>query len=216
MFISKLGTKQRGGQFAVWGEPLARQKLCAVLVAKNGGKRGEAGGKSQEKVQVTLFFFLETNSGWTLGDARQFTKNPALLFPFSKRCNLETGPQPSPASSTWAALRENLKCLHVPSLTHTRETSGKNNSCYINDNSIASTQLSPCVYSQPSHMAVTRQPSRQSDKALSITSQTASKLCSQIRPYWIFCFISSLEKPHSATSFRGYLQAFIVWAALFF
>ena len=32
-------------------------------VAKNGGKRGEAGGKSQEKVQVTLFFFLETNSG---------------------------------------------------------------------------------------------------------------------------------------------------------
>lgn len=37
--------------------------LCEIPLAKNGGKRGEAGGKSQEKVQVTLFFFLETNSG---------------------------------------------------------------------------------------------------------------------------------------------------------
>lgn len=59
----------------------------------NGGKRGEAGGKSQEKVQVTLFFFLETNSGWTRGDARQFTKSQALLSHFSKPHNLDTGPQ---------------------------------------------------------------------------------------------------------------------------
>lgn len=41
----------------------ACSSLCEIPLAKNGGKRGEAGGKSQEKVQVTLFFFLETNSG---------------------------------------------------------------------------------------------------------------------------------------------------------
>lgn len=59
------------------------------------GSEGEAGGKSQEKVQVTLFFFLETNSGWTQWDARQFTKRRALLshFPLSEPRNLETGPQ---------------------------------------------------------------------------------------------------------------------------
>lgn len=83
---------------------LSRHKLCEIPVAKNGGKRGEAGGKSQEKVQVTLFFFLETNSGWTQGDARQFTKSRALLSHFSKPCNLETGPQPTIASSSETAL----------------------------------------------------------------------------------------------------------------
>lgn len=41
------------------GEPLTSE----IPVAKNGGTRGQTGGKSQEKVQVTLFFFLETNSG---------------------------------------------------------------------------------------------------------------------------------------------------------
>lgn len=91
-------------------------------VAKNGGKRGEAGGKSQEKVQVTLFFFLETNSGWTQGDARQFTKSQALLSHFSKPCNLETGPQPTIASSSQSTLFNLLwilvkfpKCLLLPS-----------------------------------------------------------------------------------------------------
>lgn len=59
----------------------------------NGGKRGEAGGKSQEKVQVTLFFFLETNSGWTRGDARQFTKSQALLSHFCKPHNSDAGPR---------------------------------------------------------------------------------------------------------------------------
>lgn len=156
MLISKLGTEQRGGQFADWGEPLSCQRLSVILVAKNGGKRGEAGGKSQEKVQVTLFFFLETNSGWTQGDARQFTKDPALLFHFSKHCNLETGPQPTAASCTRAAAGENLKCLQVlspvfgqnlfQSLTHAKEMSVKNNSCYIKGNNIASVHLSPCVY----------------------------------------------------------------------
>lgn len=64
MFISKLGPERRGREFAGGGGgSLSRQKLCEIPVAKNGGKRGEAGGKSQEKVQVTLFFFLETNSG---------------------------------------------------------------------------------------------------------------------------------------------------------
>lgn len=85
------------------GGSLSRQKPCEILVAKNGGKRGEAGGKSQEKVQVTLFFFLETNSGWTREDARQFTKSQALLSHFSKPCNLEAGPQPAIASSSWAS-----------------------------------------------------------------------------------------------------------------
>lgn len=71
MLISKLGPEPRGKRIRRprrWrrgggGEPLSRQELCEMPVAKNGGKRGEAGGKSQEKVQVTLFFFLETNSG---------------------------------------------------------------------------------------------------------------------------------------------------------
>ena len=101
-------------------------------------------------------------------------------------------------------------------LTHVSKMSGKNSLCYINENGIAPIQLSLCVYSQPSPMAATWQPNRQSDKALSITSQTASKLCSQIRPYWIFCFISSLEKQHSATHLKEHSQAFIMWAALSF
>lgn len=92
MFISKLGPKQRGRESAGWREPLSRQKLCENLVAKNGGKRERGRGESQEKVQVTLFFFLESNSGWTQGDARQFTKSQALLSHFSMPCNLERGP----------------------------------------------------------------------------------------------------------------------------
>lgn len=70
----------------------AALRFVKIPLAKNGGKRGEAGGKSQEKVQVTLFFFLETNSGWTQGDARQFTKCQALVSHFSKSGNLERGP----------------------------------------------------------------------------------------------------------------------------
>lgn len=117
-------------------------------------------GKSQEKVQVTLFFFLETNSGWTQGDARQFTKSQALLSHFSKPCNLETGPQPTTASSSQTALwvfnlcksGENPKvsagpfyffvlfCLKSPcqTLTHENEMSVNNSSCKIKENGIAS------------------------------------------------------------------------------
>lgn len=93
MFISKLGPKQRGREFAGWGEPLSSEALWSPGCQERWEeKRGR--GKSQEKVQVTLFFFLETNSGWTQGDARQFTKSQALLshFSLSKACNLETGP----------------------------------------------------------------------------------------------------------------------------
>jgi len=88
MFTSKLGPNlQAEGSLS-----LSSPALWSPRVAKNGGKRGEAGGgESQEKVQVTLFFFLETNSGWTQGDARQFTKSQALLSHFSKPCSLETG-----------------------------------------------------------------------------------------------------------------------------
>lgn len=40
--------------------------------------REEKQGGGHEKVQVTLFFFiLETNSGWTQNDARQFEKKQA-------------------------------------------------------------------------------------------------------------------------------------------
>lgn len=85
------------------GEPLSSQALwnpgCQERWEERRGR-----GKSQEKVQVTLFFFLETNSGWTQGDARQFTKSQALLSHFSKPCNLETGPQPTIASSSETAL----------------------------------------------------------------------------------------------------------------
>lgn len=103
----------------------------------NGGKRGEAGGKSQEKVQVTLFFFLETNSGWTRGDARQFTKSQALLSHFSKPHNLDTGPQllqllpHKPHSLTFANLvrkkgkGRKKKFSTRPLLTHTAKMSVK-------------------------------------------------------------------------------------------
>lgn len=116
MFISKLGPKQRGRELAGWGEPLLSGALwnpgCQERWEEERGR-----GKSQEKVQVTLFFFLETNSGWTQGDARQFTKSQALLshFSLSKACNLEKGPQPTIASSSQTALfnlyksGENLK-----------------------------------------------------------------------------------------------------------
>lgn len=62
MFISKLGSKQRGGQFAVRGEPLSCQELIAKNGERLGGRVGRRMGR-QEKVQVTLFFFLEMNSG---------------------------------------------------------------------------------------------------------------------------------------------------------
>lgn len=106
----------RGEENLQAGGNLSHQ-VSEILVAKNGGKRGEAGGESQEKVQVTLFFFLETNSGWTQGDARQFTKSQALLSHFSKPCNLETGPQPTIASSsqTFINLVKIPKCLLAPS-----------------------------------------------------------------------------------------------------
>lgn len=103
MIISKLGPEQREREFAGWGEPLSSEALwnpgCQERWEERRGR-----GKSQEKVQVTLFFFLETNSGWTQGDARQFTKSQALLSHFSKPCNLETGPQPTIASSSQTAL----------------------------------------------------------------------------------------------------------------
>lgn len=71
---------------------LSCQKLCEILCCQERWEERRGRGKSQEKVQVTLFFFLETNSGWTQGDARQFTKSQALLSHFSKPCNLEQGP----------------------------------------------------------------------------------------------------------------------------
>lgn len=82
---------------------LSCQELCDPGCQERWEER-RGRGKSQEKVQVTLFFFLETNSSWTQGDARQFTKSQALLSHFSKPCNLETGPQPTIASSSQIAL----------------------------------------------------------------------------------------------------------------
>lgn len=114
MVVSKLGPEQRGRAFAGRNEPLS---LVRSSLPRTVG-REERQGESQEKVQVTLFFFLEANSGWTQGDARQFTKSQALLSHFSKPRNLETGPQPTIASSAQTALFH-LKipaCLLVPSL----------------------------------------------------------------------------------------------------
>ena len=146
MFISKLGPKQRGRELAGWGEPLSSEALwnpgCQERWEEERGR-----GKSQEKVQVTLFFFLETNSGWTQGDARQFTKSQALLshFSLSKACNLETGPQLTIASSSQTALFNLYKSGENPSvclvlllfweenlcqfLTHKNERSLNNRSC---------------------------------------------------------------------------------------
>lgn len=103
MFISKLGPEPREREFAGrGGASLVRSSVKSCCQERWEERRGR--GKSQEKVQVTLFFFLETNSGWTQGDARQFTKSQALLSHFSKPCNLETGPQTSEASSSQTAL----------------------------------------------------------------------------------------------------------------
>lgn len=49
MFISKLGPKQRGRELAGRGEALSHQKPAEILVAKKGGKRGEAGGKARKR-----------------------------------------------------------------------------------------------------------------------------------------------------------------------
>lgn len=67
MFTSKLGPNLRaeGGSLSPSLPPaLSSRALSNPPVAKKGGKGGERqGGESQEKVQVTLFFFLERNSG---------------------------------------------------------------------------------------------------------------------------------------------------------
>lgn len=87
---------------------ISHQTLCKNPGCQERWEERRGRGKSPEKVQVTLFFFLETNSGWTQGDARQFTKSQALLSHFSKPCNLETGPQPTIASSSQTLTFVNL------------------------------------------------------------------------------------------------------------
>ena len=210
MLISKLGPNRGGREFAGrvggGGSSLSRQELCEMPVAKNGGKRGEAGGKSQEKVQVTLFFFLETNSGWTQGDARQFTKSQALLSHFSKPCNLETGPQPTIASSSQSTLFNLLwilvkfpKCLLLPSTSFflLQKPVPNSDSHVWNVGKKKSRRKRYCLQREPLVFVFTCHGCECSDGWTkwrgfsSITSKAASKLCSQIRLYWIFCFISS-------------------------
>lgn len=196
MFISKLGPERREREFAGGGGVSLVRSSVKSQLPRTVGREERQGGKSQEKVQVTLFFFLETNSGWTQGDARQFTKSQALLSHFSKPCNLETGPQPTIASSSQTAVfnlcksskkkKKIQKCLL---LTHTDKMSVK--TVHVELRKMVLPRRQTSVYFHPSWLWMQQ---RQTKWQGSLTNvKDSSKLCSQIRLYWIFCSISSLS-----------------------
>lgn len=100
--FSKLGAKRRGGQFAVWGEPLSSEALwnpgCQERWEERRG-RGEKPGKGPSH-----FVLLFGNELWLNPGRRQTVyKEPGITLSLSKPCNLETGPQPAIASSSWAS-----------------------------------------------------------------------------------------------------------------
>lgn len=200
------------------GGSLSRQKLCEIPVAKNGGKRGEAGGKSQEKVQVTLFFFLETNSGWTQGDARQFTKSQALLSRFSKPCNLETGPQPTIASSSQTAVfnlcksskkkkKKIPKCLL---LTHTDKMSVK--TVHVEFRKMVLPPRQTSVYFHPSWLWMQQRQTKWQGSLTYVKGSFEVVFTDKVIVDILFHFLPLTQ--HSATSLREYSQAFVTWAAL--
>lgn len=83
MFISKLGPKQKGEENLQAEESLSRQTLCESSVAKNGGKRGEEGGKARKRSKSLCSSFWKrtlVEPGET-PDSLQRARHYSLTFP---------------------------------------------------------------------------------------------------------------------------------------
>lgn len=82
-FISKLGPKQGGKENLQAEGSLSRHKLCEILVAKNGGKRGEAEGKARKRSKSLCSSFWKRTlvEPSETPDSLQRARHYSLTFP---------------------------------------------------------------------------------------------------------------------------------------